>query len=262
MVGGEGKAKLSRGQLLANCASVIRSTPEVVDKMKRTLKAVRPELLPQLDALLAQPRCVQMALDLTRSVDRVITTDNIEEAFEKIRGSVAEEVTKAAEAEKKILRNRHREEKKKLKAETEETRARLEKVQGDLGEAARRDQRTLENWIRIANDKHKSRIKYEKLGITIVLIGASIVLLLGKFVSVLLAGIVAGFGLAINIPGVWGRLPPYTSRWSERRRKKELMALAAQASREDILAEFDVNWEKVSAIRRGNTGGETRTSLF
>ena len=91
--GAEERKELSRRQLLANCAFAVRSRPDVIAKMIDTLRRVQPEMLGQIQVLMALPRSSRLAMDVSLGSAAQITAENIEEVVSSVRKATIVEET-------------------------------------------------------------------------------------------------------------------------------------------------------------------------
>jgi hypothetical protein len=90
-IGSQEKAELSRRELLESCEAVVNASPEVIEGAKKRLKDVRPENADQIEALLSQPRSIQLLQDLTLGSQTVVGRSDMDLVYEALRESVAEE---------------------------------------------------------------------------------------------------------------------------------------------------------------------------
>jgi hypothetical protein len=98
-MGSQEKAELSRRELLESCEAVVNASPEVIEGAKKRLKDVRPENADQIEALLSQPRSIQLLQDLTLGSQTVVGRSDMDLVYDALRQSVAEEETKKAKLE-------------------------------------------------------------------------------------------------------------------------------------------------------------------
>ena len=77
--------ELPKRLLLANCERVLAIRPSVVDKVKQLTEALGNEVKTrQLDALINQPRSLQMLMDKTLGAPSVVNPENFEELFDQM----------------------------------------------------------------------------------------------------------------------------------------------------------------------------------
>jgi hypothetical protein len=87
-----GKASdLPRKQLIVNCARMINPKKDLLDSINEILEKTDPDKSTAFHAIMSQPRSCQLAMDLTLGDSSILTEDNIEEIFERIREDVAYE---------------------------------------------------------------------------------------------------------------------------------------------------------------------------
>lgn len=85
-----GKASdLPRKQLIVNCARMINPKKDLLDSINEFLEKTDPEKSTAFHAIMSQPRSCQLAMDLTLGDSSILTEENIEEIYERIREDVA-----------------------------------------------------------------------------------------------------------------------------------------------------------------------------
>jgi hypothetical protein len=135
--GTDERHELSRRQLLANCALAVRSTPDVVEEMIKTLAKVRAEMVPQIRILMTLPRSSRLAMDVTLGNKKLINDQNVDEVLSVVRRAAIEEETARFDA---VLAEREG----RIAVQNQDFRRRLTEVEAD----AKRELEELENTSR------------------------------------------------------------------------------------------------------------------
>jgi hypothetical protein len=137
-VGLQDRLAIERKQLLASCAKTLAINPELIDRIRRTLKSISSENADQYEAMLSQPRYLSMSNDKFFGDEKLVTPESVQEFFDL----VSKDMTR---------KERARGEKKLKKRETEyrsiieNQKERLQELQGDREEKERKRQERFEN---------------------------------------------------------------------------------------------------------------------
>ena len=168
-LGYQGRREFTRRQVLGSCERVLRMRPQVAKSALRTIRQVKPEVLPQFEALLTRPRSVQALTDKTLNVDRVINNDNVLELLDLMENSLAEKHIAQSEAQISEIETKHRRKQGKLRTQIQELDAELEDRAETIrdhdeqfGRASDLDKQTMEGWIRVAKraERHAMRVEF------------------------------------------------------------------------------------------------------
>ncbi len=273
-LGSDEKEELSRKQLLAACADVVRTRPDVIEETRRTLARVQPASVEQLNALLSRPRSTQVLMDLTLGVRDVISEEKIEKVFNLIRESVADDVKKASNEEIVEIKRRNYEEKKKLKGEIRNIGSSLTAAQEKLLEAQNRDKIMVVGWVEAAKRFENRVILIQKIVITVVAAFIALVGILwifdisgifdffGTKLSVIIGLLITLLPIGIVLTQVWDRFPNFLRHYLDEKRKKIVRSRAEEIQRLDLLKRVNINWESWDVELKSERGqDETRDLL-
>ena len=156
VVGSDERKELARRDLIQRCADVVRCRPEIIQKAREQLRRMDLDKGYQFEALLTRPRATQLMMDLTLGAERVLTSDNLDAIFERIRESAADDIHKKTQEEITTLKHRHREEKKQLTGKVGVAEARVESLSETIEEQQLQHARLVE-----AKEKESSRLTEE-----------------------------------------------------------------------------------------------------
>lgn len=81
-MGSREQEELSRRELLESCEAVVNANPEVIEGARKRLSEVRPEIADQIEALLSQPRSIQLLQDLTLGSRTVVGRSDMDLVYE------------------------------------------------------------------------------------------------------------------------------------------------------------------------------------
>ena len=273
-LGSDEKEELSRKQLLAVCANVVGTRPDVIEATRKTLYRVQPASMEQLNALLSRSRSTQVLMDLTLGVSDVISEERIEEVFNLIRESVADDVRKVASEEIKELKRKDYEEKEKLKKDIQGTESALSTAQKQLSEAQNRDMTMVLGWVKAAEQFEKRVILFQRLGITV--IGIFVALggilwifdifrifdIFGTTLSIIIGLLVTLLPIGIVLTQVWDRFPNFLKSYIEKKRVEIVSDRAKEVQRMDLVERLNINWESWEVELKPDGGEKERTELL
>jgi hypothetical protein len=149
-VGLQEKLDISRKQLVAACARTLSIKPEIVDRIRSNLRRINPENAPQYEAILSQPRYLQMAMDYTLGAVEAVTNETAVQFFDRVKEDIAkEEREKAA----KIRRAADKESKRRIGAKDNEISALKNALAKQQAEGRARFERAAIPLMKAANRK-------------------------------------------------------------------------------------------------------------
>ena len=133
----------------------------MVAKTREELRRVDLDKARQFEALVTRPRPTQLLMDLTLGARRVVTSENLDTIFQRLRESSAEDVRQKADEEIKQLKRHQREQRRKWEdkldqeksardrsaQDLDDERNRREKAQADLAEMRDREMEMIEGWL-------------------------------------------------------------------------------------------------------------------
>ena len=250
-LGYQGRREFTRRQVLGSCERVLRMRPQVARSALRTIRRVKPELLPQFEALLTRPRSVQALADKTLNVDRVINTDNVLELMDLMENSLAEKHIAQSEAQISQIKNKHSRREGKLRTQIKELDAELEDRDETIrdhdeqfGRASDLDKQTMEGWIRVAKRAERNAMRVE-FGVFLSL--AFLFLLLQVNFSVLGGGRWGWIGAALSflfaVMSLRKGLPNVLHKGIVMWRARVLQKRIEEAGRSDLSERFNIDWD-------------------
>lgn len=269
-LGYQGRREFTRRQVLGSCERVLRMRPQVARTALRTIREVKPEVLPQFEALLTRPRSAQVLADKTLNVDRVINNDNVLELLDLMEGSLAEK--HKAQAEEKIsqIQTTHKRKEDKLKSQIQELGVELE-VRDDtikdhdqkLTKASDLDKQTLEGWVRVAKRAETNAMRVEFgvfFGLALLFLVLQInVSWLGAgnwgWIGAVLSFLFALMSLRKGLPNVLHRV---VVMWRDR----VLQQRIEEAGRGDLIQRFDIDWESGTVSEKVARNTSPKTDLL
>jgi len=134
-LGAQERIEISRRKLIVACAEAVRIRPEIIARMKESLRKIVPEKAEQFDAMMSQPRFMRLAMDASLGQETYLTQDKAVEAFDKLEKRLTSEIERNLKKERTTLKKRHdadveklRERLLELENEAERDRTRREEV--------------------------------------------------------------------------------------------------------------------------------------
>ena len=94
--------------LVVACAEAVRIRPEIISRMRDTLQKIVPEKASQFDAMMSQPRYMQLAMDATLGQENLLTQQTTVEAFDKLEKRLVAEAESKAKAQHQVQRKTHK----------------------------------------------------------------------------------------------------------------------------------------------------------
>ena len=113
--GSEQKKELSRRQLVLNCSKAIESAPDVIQQFRKKLRELKPENIGAFDALIREPRNLQIAMDFARGSEERALESDPEALLQKMTESLTEESKKRHTSEMTKLRREHKQQLRDMK---------------------------------------------------------------------------------------------------------------------------------------------------
>jgi hypothetical protein len=107
-LGAAERIEISRKQLVVACAEAVRIRPEIISRMRDTLQKIVPEKASQFDAMMSQPRYMQLAMDATLGQENLLTQQTTVEAFDKLEKRLVAEAESKAKAQHRVQRKTHK----------------------------------------------------------------------------------------------------------------------------------------------------------
>lgn len=254
-VGSAEAQELPRRQLLTACEAVLNTRPQVIRKAKEVLRGVDEGMMPQLEALLTQPRSTQLLMDMTLGVDRVLKPENISEVLEQMRRSLAEEAEEAAALRIAAEAQKAHQEIEALKGGVDSLGRQNQFMRDQLIAATNYDKRMLESWMQTIIEKEARWVARQKWFWTVMAAFPLAVGLALYHFGQATFNQAAGFSIPIsllivfiaNVLRIWDRYPNTLKRHLEEKRAKDIAKKALEAGRRDLLGLYKLDWTKISA---------------
>jgi hypothetical protein len=92
--GGSSENAPSRVRLIANCSAALRTRPEIVDRTKRFLQDLDPDLLDHFEAVMTNDRASQYLVETTLGNPEAITANNISAVLQGMERRLTEQVAR------------------------------------------------------------------------------------------------------------------------------------------------------------------------
>jgi len=274
LVGNEGRKELARRELIRRCADVVRCRPDIVFKTRDELRRVDLEKARQFEALVTRPRPTQLLMDLTLGAKRVVTSENLDLIFQRLKESAAEDVQKRAEEEKKKLRERHRKQRTEWQERVEEERrsreAAAERLRDEeqrrletdskVTDARRREEGMLDRWIERSGEYEMranrviDRMVYGSLLATAAAAFLAAVMNIYPYGTSAIGGTATLISAVVAIGERTGKMPRIGRRRVFEKRIDFISRRAKEAGREDLLAEIAVDHQAMTIKRAGREG--------
>lgn len=267
-LGTEEKIELSRQDLIASCASIVSSNPEVIEGARKRLKEIRPEHAAQIDAILSQPKSIQLLLDLTLGGGQVTRPDDLERVFTELKQSVAEEVVQSANEAIKKQKEKHKKALSEADQKLSDVESAKQEIEYKLAKRNQSEQGMLVLWLG-QSERFIDKVRVvENCAVYLLLSG--FVALSGIFAGAEWHGIIAGISAAVlaAIPSVIagiqfnrkGRLlsENILSRW----RRRVFMDTVKKNKREDLLEIFIVDFSSNAVCPRNLSGLDSDQALL
>lgn len=270
LVGDEDRKELARRDLVRRCADVVRCRPDVVAKTREELRRVDLEKARQFEALVTRPIPTQLLMDLTLGARRVVTSENLDLIFQRLRESAAEDVQKRADDEMKKLKHNQRQRRAAWQEQLRQERmekvraAELLREEGQkrivadrrISDATRTDGQMVDGWIR-ASKKYEARanriIDFSIYGILCVTAAVGFVVAIAgtyPYQAGLVSAVATLVGMAIAIgekTGVWPRIG---RRAVFARQLEFVRSRATEADRRDLLGSVGVDHKEMKIWRK------------
>ena len=248
-LGSSEKAELSRRELLESCEAIVNASPEVIEGARKRLKEVRPQNAEQIEALLAQPRSVQLLLDLTLGSQTVAGQSDADVIYEALRQSTADEVRADANKRIKSVQEKARAEKKTLATALAEKDDNLRRLEQRMVEVQNRDATVVRGWVDDAvtmgrNIRRREKILFTALQALVIVLsavlGASILSAIWGAIFGLVAGAIAALTTMFQL---WDRLYIVSPERLKVKQRRYVEDLAAKARRLDLLKAHEITWD-------------------
>jgi hypothetical protein len=273
VVGNEGRKELARRELIRRCADVVRCRPDIVLKTRDELRRVDLEKARQFEALVTRPRPTQLLMDLTLGARRVVTSENLDVIFQRLKESAAEEVQKRAEEDGKRQREKHRKERAKLQEEVEQERRgraaasegwrqeerRRQEAEARIADARRREEEMIDRWIATSGEYEGCINRWIDTAVYGILLATAVVAFLAAFMDIypyfttVIGAAASLIGVVVAIGEKTGKMPKIGSRKVFEKRIDFIRGRAQEVGREDLLAEVAVD-HRALTIRREARG--------
>ena len=130
-LGAPERIEISRRKLVVACAEAVKIRPELISRMRDTLSKIVPDKAAQFEAMMSQPRFMQMAQDATLGQENYLTEDRALQAFDKLEKHLQ------AEAEKKI-KDKGSKTKEKYSVELDKKEKLISKLENELNKSSER----------------------------------------------------------------------------------------------------------------------------
>jgi hypothetical protein len=242
-VGSAEKMEISRRQLVLNCANAIRTRPGVVGAMRSTLSRVNPDVREQFDAILTQPRAMQLAMDLTLSDASVVDDSNIEEIYEIVRQSTVQEERERHDGLVSNLRSNHRAELDSRDQSIKGLSDRSDSQRREIRHLMDSDIRTIENWVARCASSIDRRFVLVRILVSIamalILLSPALgwIELFGSTLNWLLGGVTTVLALS----QIWSK-PNWLIKLNHRFKDRALHKRIREAQKEEVIRYADVDW--------------------
>ena len=240
---------LSRRQLLTVCQTVLLTRPQLVEKARETLRNNKPELIPEIEALLAKPRSTQMLMDLTLGADYVVTDANIEIIFERMRETVGEEIKKKKELEIKKIKSEAKKTFSDLSSKVVTAENRVDSWEAAYDQTYEIEKKMVNGWVRSGQALYEKGIRVQKIIFSVVWVMLGIgtfylsSLAINTTLAIIFGLVVAIIPTALAIAQLFDRYPNILKPLLEKKREGLFRERALEANREDLLRRATVNWE-------------------
>jgi hypothetical protein len=127
-VGLQDKLDITSKQLVASCVRALSVNPAIIVKIRHNLRKINPENVEQYEAIISQPRYLQMSMDSVLGQPQYINSETSVEIFDRIRDDIVEEERAKVAADTKKRRQKERRELTDKAKEVEELAAELDKM--------------------------------------------------------------------------------------------------------------------------------------
>lgn len=119
-VGGEQKQQMSRIQLIRNCARAVEYNPAIINRIREKLDAIDHTKADQFEALISQPRYVQLSFDLARADISTIDERKADEILSALKNDLIAEEKQITSKLVQREREKRQDSQLKLQASVEE----------------------------------------------------------------------------------------------------------------------------------------------
>lgn len=106
-VGSDQKQELSRRQLILSCSRAVESTPGVIEQLRKKLKEIKPENVETFDALVREPRNLQVAMDFAQGSETKAIQSDPDALLQKLTETLTIEEREKYRAELSRVKDRH-----------------------------------------------------------------------------------------------------------------------------------------------------------
>lgn len=131
-VGSQQKKEISRRQLVVSCSRALEASPEVIQQIRKKLAEIKPENAAAFDALIKEPRNVQIAMDFAQGSESRVLEYDPELILDKMLKELTATERDRQKAEIKELQQKHRASQEKLKGQ-------ISSLKKDIDEALQRE---------------------------------------------------------------------------------------------------------------------------
>jgi hypothetical protein len=234
-LGASERIEISRKKLVVACAEAAKIRPEIISRMRETLRKIVPEKANQFDAMMSQPRFMQMAMDATLGQENLVTSDRAVEAFDKLESKLVQEAQEKANLERATQKRAHTE---RLKDQE----GKIESLEDALCVEARKREVAVKNIV--APRLRRIKLTARLLSAAILLIGVSLSIV-GYARYEFLAFAVGLIFLAMGFLELsYAKLFGWLTNWGVRRVRRYLAGIGFQE--EEARLKIDVSSGKIT----------------
>jgi hypothetical protein len=242
-MGYQGKREFSRRQVLGSCERVMRLSSSLPKKVREKLNAIRPDLVGQLNALLTQPRSVQILSDKTLNTDQVVTNENVLDLFSSMKKAVEAEAVERTAKEISDIRQGFDEQQRQYLGELEEIHNIIRQREDHISSVEQKDRDMLLAWVRRSDGVRRRLEMLQAFVFGVLTVGIAVAgPLLGFVQDVLIVTVFACASGLLALSGVVPKVPNFFRSIIERKRSRYFHDHVNLSGRKDLLSRYEVNW--------------------
>ena len=269
-LGYQGQREFTRRHILGSCERVLRMRPQVAKTAWETLRKVKPDLLPQLQALLTRPRSVQVLTNKTLNVDRAINIENVVDLVKLMENSLGEKHRNAAKIQIAKIKTESKNRERQLKSKIQDLDSKLDQRSTEIENQAKQlkeifdsDKKTLCGWVEIAKTREKMALKVASIFfIGLAVLFALLQLNLDWFRDGVWGWVAAALSLVFALMSLRVGIPKVTELVITKWRDQFLQNRIKETHRQDLLEKFEIDWQTGTVTEKRMSAGTAKEDLF